>query len=105
MPYPSISGFQVAKSLATNTTLITTPPWYIGDFRQLSVSVSTQSTHATNIQTSNADGFSEAIPENSWFNVLAVSVNSTFNLTTGARWSRSSSPASSNATIIFAGHT
>lgn len=105
MPYPSISGFQVAKSLTVNTSLITTPAWYIGDFRQLSVSVSTQSNNATNIQTSNADGFQDVIPENSWANVLTVSVQSTFNLTTGARWSRSSSPASSNATIIFVGHS
>lgn len=105
MPYPSISGYQIAKSLTTNVTAITTPAWYVGDFRQLSVSVSTQSTHATNIQMSNEDGFQSAINENSWFNVLAISVNSTFALTTGPRWSRSSSPASSNATIIFAGHT
>lgn len=105
MPYPSIGGFQIAKSLTVNTTAITTPAWFIGDFRQLSISASTQSNNAINVQTSNADGFSEAIPENSWANVLAISVNSVFNLTTGARWSRTSSPASSNATLIFAGHT
>lgn len=100
-----LSNYQIAKSLSANASLITTPPWFVGDFRQLTVSVSTQSTHATNIQVSNADGFQSEIPENSWQNVLAVSVNSTFAITTGVRWSRSSSPAASNATIIFAGRT
>lgn len=95
---------QVAKSLSVNASLITSPPFFIGDLRDVTVSLSTQSAHATNIQVSNADGFQEAIPENSWTNVLTPSVNSTFILTqVGARWSRTSSPAGSNATIIFAG--
>lgn len=95
---------QVAKSLSENASLVTSPPFYIGDLRDVTVSLSTQSTHATNIQLSNADGFQSAIPENSWFNVLTPSVNSLFVVSqSGARWSRSSSPAASNATIIFAG--
>lgn len=100
---PPYTQQQIAKSLSVNASLITTPPFFIGDFRQLSMSISTQSTHATNVQLSNADGFQSAIPENSWFNVLTPSVNSVFNITTGARWSRTSSPADSNATIIFSG--
>lgn len=95
--------FQVAKSLSENAGLITTPPWFIGDLRQLAVSVSTQSAGALNIQVSNADGFQSAIPENSWVNVLTPSVNSVFALTVGPRWSRTSSQALSNHTIIFSG--
>jgi len=99
----SDSKFQVAKDLSTNAGLITTPAWFVGDFRQLTVSVSTQSNAAINIQSSNADGFQSAIPENSWANVLSPSVNSVFVLPVGQRWSRTSSPAASNATIIFSG--
>jgi hypothetical protein len=94
---------QVAKSLSENASLITSPPFFVGDFRQLSVSVSTQSAGALNIQMSNADGLQSAIPENSWANVLTPSVNSVFILSTGPRWSRSSSQAASNHTIIFSG--
>lgn len=99
----SVARYQIAKSLGVNASLVTTPPWFVGDFIQLCVSASTQSNAAINIQMSNADGFTDPIPENSWYNVLAVSVQSVFDLTTGPRWSRTSSPASSNATIIFSG--
>lgn len=99
----SVNRYQVAKSLTQNTSAITTPPWFIGDFIQLCVSVSTQSNAAIRIQTSNEDGLQGAIPENSWMNVLSPSVNSIFDVPVGARWSRTSSPASSNATIIFSG--
>lgn len=95
----------VAKSPSINASLITTPPFFIGDFRALSISVSTSSTHATNVQMSNADGLQSVIPENSWFNVLTPSVNSMFILTVGPRWSRTSSPADSNATLIYAGES
>ena len=105
MAWPAISAFQIAKDLSNNVSLITSPPWYTGDFRQLTVSLSSQSNNATNIQSSNADGFSAPIPEASWVNVLPISVSSIFNLTTIPRWSRSSSPASSNGTIIFTGRT
>lgn len=105
MGWGPLTGFQIAKDLSTNAGLITTPAWFVGDFRQLTVSVSTSSAGALNIQVSNADGFQSAIPENSWVNVLTPSVNSTFALTTGVRWSRSSSQAVSNHTIIFAGRS
>jgi len=95
---------QIAKDLSTNATLINTPPFYIGELMNVTISASTQSNNAINVQLSNADGFSSAIPENSWSNVLAISTQSVFALPQlGARWSRTSSPASSNATLIFAG--
>ena len=106
MPYPSISGFQVAKSPSVNNSLVTSPAWYIGDFGQLTVSLSTQSAGAINIQVSNADGFQDVIPENSWANVLSPSVNSLFLISQlGARWSRVSCQSLSSHTVIFAGHT
>lgn len=97
------SQVQIAKDLSNNNTLITSPPFFIADFAQLAVSVSTSSTHAINIQMSNANGLQSAIPENSWANVLSPSVNSMFVLTVGPRWSRVSCPASSNATIVYHG--
>jgi hypothetical protein len=103
MSYPGPNRIQVAKSLSENVTAITTPAFFVGDFQQLTISVSTSSTHATNVQMSNADGLQAAIPENSWANVLTPSVNSTFVLPIGYRWSRTSSPASSNATLIYSG--
>ena len=105
MPYPSSSGFQIAKSPNISNSLVTSPPYYVGDFRQLTVSVSTQSAGAINVQVSNADGLQGDIPENSWANVLTPSVNSLFALTTGMRWSRVSCQSLSSHTIIFAGHT
>lgn len=97
------SQVYIAKSPSVNNSLITSPPFFIADFTQVSVSVSTQSTHATNVQVSNADGLQSAIPENSWANVLTPSVNSLFIITAGPRWSRVSNPSLSSATIIFHG--
>lgn len=95
---------QVAKSLSVNASLITTPPFLIADLMNVTVSVSTQSNSAINLQISNADGLQSPIPENSWQNILAISVQSTFLIQQfGARWSRTSSEAASNSTIIFAG--
>lgn len=103
MGYPGPNKNVVVKSLSVNQSLITTPPIFTGDFQQLTISFSTQSNNAINVQMSNADGLQSAIPENSWANVLTPSVNSAFVLPIGYRWSRTSSPASSNATIIFSG--
>lgn len=109
MSWGPLSGIQIAKNLSTNASLTTSPPWFIGDWRQITVSVSTQSNTGVVIQTSNADGLQSEIPENSWFNHITVtglgSITSIFALTPGARWSRSSSQANSNCTIIFAGRS
>lgn len=106
MAWGPVPRFQIAKSLSENVSLITTPAWFIGDLRQLTVSCSTQSNNAINIQLSNEDGLQTVIPEASWINVLPISTQSIFVISQiGARWSRSSSPASSNATIIFAGRS
>ena len=103
MGYPGPSKIFVAKSLTVNTSLITTPPIFTGDFQQITVSFSTQSNNAINVQQSNEDGLQSVIPEASWRNVFSASINSIHVLPVGARWSRTSSPASSNATIIFTG--
>jgi hypothetical protein len=105
MAWPAYSAYQIAKDLTNNTSLVTSPPWYTGDFRLLTISVSTQSNAAINVQMSNAEGIQGVVPEASWINVLPISVQSIFPLTTIGRWSRTSSPASSNATIIFTGRT
>lgn len=99
----SANKYQIAKSLTVSTNTIWSQPWFVGDFIQLCISASTQSNNAINVQMSNADGFTAVIPENSWYNVLPISVQSVFDLPTGARWSRTSSPALSNVTLIFSG--
>ena len=93
----------VARDLNTQNSVVTSAPFFMADFSQVNVSVSTQSNAAINRQESNADGLSSPIPENSWANVQPISVNSTFNITVSARWSRISTPALSNSTIIFVG--
>ena len=105
MPQTYFSGLQVQRDLSTNASLVTGPPWYTGDFQLMTVSVSTQSNAAINFQTSDADGFQSPIPENSWVNQQAFSVQSIFNISTIPRWSRISSPAASSSTIIFTGRT
>ena len=109
MAWGPVTGFQIAKDLSTNASLTTSPPWFVGDFRQITVSVSTQSNTGVVIQTSDADGFQSAIPENSWFNSITVtglgSNTSIYTVPAGVRWSRSSSQAASNCTIIFAGRS
>lgn len=109
MSYPYPAKFQVAKDLSTNASLTTSPAWFTGDFQLLSVSCSTQSNTGLIIQQADADGFQSVIPEAAWFTVLTVtglgSTTSIYDLPIGRRWSRSSSQANSNATIIFAGRT
>lgn len=96
--------FQVAKSLSVNASVVTSNPWFIGDFRAVTVSISTQSAHATIVQLSNEDGFATPILESSWSNALSLVAPGVFNITpAGARWSRISSPSASSATIIFSG--
>lgn len=103
MPQPGGSAFQIAKSLTVNTSLITSPPFYTGDFKLLQVSASTQSNNAINVQSNNGDGLQTPLNEAEWRTVLPISVQSVFALAPIPRWSRTSSPASSNATIIFHG--
>lgn len=103
MPH-SPSKLQVAKSLTQSASVVTTNPFFVGDFRILTVSVSTQSTHAISIQLSNEEGVTAPPSEAGWFTVLSPSVSSLFAISqVGARWSRSSSPSGSSCTIIFAG--
>ena len=78
MSWGPLTGYQIAKDLSNNASLITTPAFFVGDFQQLTVSLSTQSAGALNIQVSNDDGFQSPINENSWRNVLTPSVNSLF---------------------------
>ena len=101
MPFPST--FQVARNPTVNNSLITTPAWFVGDFQQLGVSCSTQSTHALVIQMSDEDGFQTVIPENAWFTVLSLTSNGAAVLPVGHRWSRTSSPSLSSSTVIFSG--
>lgn len=97
------SKYQIAKSLTVNTTVITTPPWFTGDFGLLTVSCSTQSNAAINIQSNNGDGFQTPLVEADWMNRLAISTNSVFAVSPIPRWSRVSTPALSSSTIIFTG--
>lgn len=103
MSQPAGGTYQIQKSLTVSTASIQGQPWYTGDFKLLQVSCSTQSNNAINIQGNNGDGFQAALIEAEWRNILPISVQSIHNIAPIPRWSRASSPANSNATIIFHG--
>lgn len=90
----------------------TTDPWYVGDFRELTVSISSSATFPTSypIDGSTADGFQASIPTNSWVtiaNVTGVSTNTLLTIDPGFRWIRSRSSdgvsAASAYTLTFSG--
>jgi hypothetical protein len=90
-------------------------PWYVGDFMQLTVSLSSSATFPTSfpIQGSNADGFQAVIPENSWSqltNIVGIGTGLLATIDPGFRWVRSSvstqgMSATSAFTMVFMGRT
>lgn len=89
---------------------------FIGDLRQLSVSIETQTGTASRFTfiSSNDDGLREAlgtpsqtIPSDGWSILTAITVQGmyTFDPTAGFRWLNVFRPSASSATITFAGRT
>jgi len=95
---------KILKSLTVNVSTITTQAMFTGHFKTLTVSVSTQSNAAINIQAHGDEGFQAPLPEAGWKNVLAISaLSAVWAVNPVPMWSRVSTPASSNATITFLG--
>ena len=78
----SHSFFTAGSSSAT-----TSAPWYVGDFQSLSMDFGSAIT--VQVQGSNADGFTAAIPENTWSTVSTIAAVGLQKVETGFRWIRS----------------
>lgn len=114
-------AYQVTQTLVSGSTL-TSPPFFVGDFRLVSVSIVTNTSATTNIvlQGSNADGLRSGdlgglASNTGWSNITIVlpgSLNQNQNVGTGLfvfdppgwRWMRSFiTTGVSGTTIVFYG--
>lgn len=94
-------SFTRVKSLLDLTTSnLTSNPQLIADANAISLSLVTQ-TADTNyaIHVSNANGWTSAIPENSWSTATTIGAQGPFILEPGFRWVRAKRPSASSATI------
>ena len=114
-------------ALGANTSDLTSAPWFVGDFRQIGISIQTGSAHASRItvQASNEDGFQSSLSANGGFGnstipvggwshltvILPVGAINNFTLTPGMRWlnvirqTATSGQTASNVTVILTGRT
>lgn len=113
--------------LGADTSNVTSPPVFVGDFQQAVISVTTGSAQASRItiQGSNADGFqstlssgggygNSTIPVGTWSHLtvfLPVGAANFFSLTTIPRWicvvrpDHASGQTASNITVLLTGRT
>lgn len=113
--------------LGADTSNVTSAPYFTGDFRQMTISVTTGSAFASRItvQASNADGFqstlssgggygNSTIPSGVWSHltvILPVSAANVFSIDTIPRWicvvrpTQASGQTASNNTVIVTGRT
>lgn len=107
-------------NLGANTSAQTGNPWFVGDFRQITVSVTTGAAAASRISIigSNADGFSSTLSSgsptvntNNWSHLTQLLAPGVFTIDPGFRWLNAirapseSGQTASNVTVIFAGRT
>lgn len=113
--------------VGADSSSVTGTPWYVGDFRQLTISITTGSAHASRItvQGSNADGFQSTlsagggygnatVPVWPWSHLTVILPSAAANIFTidpGFRWivctrpTATSGQTASNITIILNGRT
>lgn len=96
--------------LGANSTATVSGPVFIGDYRQMSLSVesSTGSASRYTVEISNANGFDRAIRAQEWSTGTALTSQGVQTIDPGIRWIRAvrdaiSVSASSNATIRLSG--
>jgi hypothetical protein len=107
-------------NLGANTSSETGNPWYVGDYKQLTISVATGSAQASRVTIvgSNDDGFSSTLSSanrlvntNQWSIVTTIVVPGLYTIDPGFRWVNAirdtafSGQTASNLTVIFAGTT
>lgn len=113
-----ITGRQV--NLGANTSVQTGNPFYVGDFKDLTVSITTGADAASRISIlgSNEDGFqstlssgSPTVNTNQWSHITQILSRGVYTIDTGFRWinalraASESGQTASNVTVIFAGTT
>lgn len=118
---------QYQNHLGADTSNVTGVPWYVGDFRQITISITTGSAHASRItvQGSNADGFQSSlsaaggygnstVPAWPWSHLTVILPSGAANIFTidpGFRWiccvrpTATSGQTASNITVILNGRT
>lgn len=113
LPYSQVN-------LGANTSSQTGNPFYVGDLRQITVSVTTGAAAASRISIigSNADGLQSTLSSanptvatNLWSHITQLLVPGIFTIDPGFRWvnairaTSESGQTASNVTVIFAGRT
>lgn len=120
-----ITQSQIA--LGADTSNLTSPPFYVGDFRQITMSIQTGSAFASRItvQGSNGDGFqstlsvnggygNSTVPIGGWSHltvILPVGAINLFTIDPGFRWlcvirsTQVSGQTASNVTVTINGRT
>ena len=117
-----ITGRQVA--LGADTSNVTSPPWLVVDWRQMSISVETGSAFASRItvQGTNLDGFkstlssaggfgNSTVPVGNWSHVTIITGQGLFTIDPGFRWicvirpTQGSGQTASNITVTLVGRT
>lgn len=88
----------------------TSPAIMVADFRDLSLSILTSTTSASNftVQLTNVNGFDSAISEGAWSTATVITASGMQTMDPGARWMRVIRPniavsAASNATVSLQG--
>lgn len=101
-------------NLGVNTSLRTGSPYFVGDARQLTVSIETQTNTASlfTIFGSNENGFQSAlgtanptVNADGWSHITVIQLQGLYTIDPGFRWIMAGRPSASSATIIFAGRS
>ena len=98
-------GYSKIRNLldsSLNSALTTSNPYLVQDAYSIQVSLLTQTTaSAYTLQASNADGFTAAIPANSWSNATVLTAAGQYAVTPGMRWLRAIQASNSTATVAL----
>lgn len=86
--------------LTVGSSTVTSAVVFIGDAATISVSLQTVGASVVSIDGSSAEGFKEAIPENTWSNMTVLIANGIFAVQPGARWLRARQAASSSSASV-----
>lgn len=103
-----------AVILDPTTSNLTGQPCYVGDLRQISLSVTTQTNSASRftVIATNDDGFQSALgtplqtaPSGNWSIITTITSDGVFVLDPGFRWMNAFRPSASSVTITITGRT
>lgn len=101
-------------ALDVTTSNLTGRPWFVGDFRQLTLSIESQTNAASRYTVigTNDDGFREALgtplqtaPTDGWSIVTVLTAQGVYSVDPGLRWLNVFRPSASSATVVLNGRT